>query len=169
MTIYSIISAATAAAFFMACAQPVASADATTTYALSVRMETLDKTDCGNGGNDCVPACMVHARLDLLQSGITTSVPIQIAFWHKVEETQEDGEIEVVERPAAQLMFNESQSGKYSETADHTPRFECKDIAVSRISVECPLVSDDRCPGLFYVQIPDIKSWGVKEQIVQAQ
>lgn len=88
------------------------------------------------------------------------SVKIQIAFVYSPTRTQE---------PEAQMtmLFQDLATGVSYTTTDHSS-FRCSRITVSKVEVICP-EERDRCPGFYYIQIPELKAPPLAAQKVEGR
>lgn len=130
------------------------------THDLRLSVETLPQTDCGSDG--CVPACSVKGTLALTEAGPEKSVMVDIQFWYKSDHT-DAGE------GAVSLQFEELGLGQTRSTLAEAPGYACEDVKIIRIVVECPMETDSRCPGFYYVQIPEVKLLGIKKQKIEGK
>jgi hypothetical protein len=88
------------------------------------------------------------------------STKIQIAFVYSPTRTEE---------PEAQMtmLFQELATGVSDTTTDHAP-FRCSQITLSKVEVVCP-DERDRCPGFYYIQIPELKAPRLAAQKVEGR
>lgn len=146
-----------AAAF---CFSEQAFADAAT-HNLTVTTETYPKTDCDAKGA-CVPECSVKGALRITKFGPKMSVPIDIQIWYKTDHV-DTGEA------AISLTFEDLVKGKKLKSQGQAPGYACKDVEVKRIVVECSTQVDQKCPGFYYVQIPNIPELKIKRQKIEGK
>lgn len=130
------------------------------THDLKLSVTTLPETDCGSDG--CVPACSVKGTLALTTAGPDKSVMVDVQFWYKSDHT-DAGE------GAISLQFEEPGPGEMKSTQAEAPGYACKDVKIIRTVVECPMETDAKCPGFYYVQIPEVKELGIKAQKIEGK
>ncbi|MDQ0458280.1 hypothetical protein [Rhizobium paknamense] len=128
------------------------------THEITMRLDTLDKTDCGGGS--CVPACMIKATLKVTERGPANSVPINVYLWYRNKNVEN-------EERAISLSFDGLKKGEISEITDHVPGHQCREVKIDRVTVEC--TGEDRCPGFYYVQIPETPTFGLPAQKVEGK
>jgi len=130
------------------------------THSLSIKTIEYDKVDCGGG--TCSSECAVVGKLKMTRFGPEKSAPIEVQIWYKTNHV-DSGESSIT------LTFDELSKGKVAEARGQAPGYKCRQVVVKRIAVECPLATNDRCPGFYYVQIPDMPLLKIKAQKIEGK
>jgi hypothetical protein len=71
-------------------------------------------------------------------------------------------------RSTVALFFSELKPGGTDKTLDEARGASCEDLAIEEIEVNCPEETDDKCPGFYYVDIPETKSPMIAHQKIEA-
>lgn len=113
------------------------------------------QTDCIRGR--CVPACVLTAKLTNLGRA---SPSIDVALLYRPKARSE---------PEAQMSFSFPALGtqKSATTVDDAPS-TCRRLTISKVEVTCP-EARDRCPGFFYVQVPQLAAPQLRRQKVEGR
>lgn len=67
------------------------------------------------------------------------------------------------------MSFDELRVGNSSTSKSWIPGRACKSVKVQKVVVVCPMERDQRCPGFYYIQIPEVSVVGIKRQKVEAK
>jgi hypothetical protein len=107
---------------------------------------------------------MCSFKAELKNVGHGTSQPIAIYFHYPIDAKgkktpvdADDEENEAEHRSMVALYFRELKVGATDSTRDEARRQTCEELVIDKIEVKCPEEADGKCPGFYYVEIPDVK------------
>ncbi|RWQ31930.1 MAG: hypothetical protein EOS21_31400 [Mesorhizobium sp.] len=89
-------------------------------------------------------------------------MPIEINLWYESDHVD-------IGESALSLEFAQLAGGRHKSVRNEVPGLSCRELRVKRIEVLCPEERDGKCPGFYYVAIPDYPRLGIKKQKIEGK
>ncbi|GAC1043891.1 hypothetical protein [Rhizobium sp. No.120] len=141
------------------------------THQLSLVTSSIEG-DCGGG--TCTPMCSFKAQLKNI--GHRTSRPIAIYLHYPLDDLGKKTDVaggdeeDVAEhRSMVALYFRELKAGATDNIRDEARRKTCEELVIDKIEVTCPEEKDGKCPGFYYIEIPEVKVPSIKHQKIEGK